>query len=361
MDLYILNKDRELIDIIDNAESVIWTNRYNTPGDFEIYIRVTHRVIESLAIGNFVTRVDDDMVGIIEKIELTTDVENGDYFTVTGRDAKSLLGRRVIWHQTILSGTVEDGIRKLINENVISPTKETRKISNFILGGKLNLTATISQQFTGDNLLDAISSICEAFNLGFKVTLENNNFVFKLYAGTDRTENQTAVPWIVFSSDFDNIANTTYSYDDTNYKNVALVAGEGEGLARKMQAVGDSSGLNRYEIFVDARDLSTNDGEISSADYTAQLIQRGNEGLAETAVVETFEGEIITNYTYTYKTDYFLGDLVTVKNEYGITGDVRIVEIIESEDAQGYKIVPTFDNWKVGSDVWQSSRGITTA
>ena len=349
MDLYIYDKSFNLIAVVDDAESVIWANRYNKPGDFEIYIRARSDLISTFSIGNYITRLDDDMVGIVEKMQLTTDIENGDYFTITGRDAKIILSRRVIWQQTILSGTVEDGIRQLITENIINPSKQTRKISNFVLGEKINLTETISQQFTGDNLLDAITSICESFGLGFKVTLDlqNKNFVFSLFQGVDRSINQTSVPRVVFSADFENISSTTYSYDDANYKNVALVAGEGEGTARKMQAVGDSSGLDRYELFVDARDLSTNDGEISSADYTNQLIQRGTEKLAETIVVESFEGELITNQQYTLKSDYFCGDIVTVKNEYGITGDTRITEIIESFGVDGYKIVPTFSAWKL--------------
>lgn len=353
MDLYVRNRSFELIGVIDYAESVIWTNRYNEAGDFEIYIRADNKVISVLAIGNYLTRPDNDMVGIIEKVELTTDSENGNYYTVTGRDAKSLLGRRVIWQQTILSGNAEDAIRQLITENLINPTKETRKIPNFILGDKANFTDTINRQFTGDNLLEAITSICESLNYGFKVVLEDGNFVFTLYKGTDRSNAQDTVPQVTFSPTFDNITNSTYSWDETSYKNVALVAGEGEGLARRMQAVGDSSGLDRYETFVDARDISSNDGEVSTEDYTAQLVQRGSESLAETVVVESFEGEVITNNQYILNQDFFLGDVVTVENEFGIRGDVRIVEIIESEDIEGYKIIPTFDNWKVVEDGYQ--------
>ena len=45
--------------------------------------------------------------------------------------------------------------------------------------------------------------------------------------------------------------------------------------------------------------------------------------------------------------DYFLGDVVVVNNEKGITSTPRIIEIIYSEDANGIKIVPTFSNWEV--------------
>lgn len=45
-----------------------------------------------------------------------------------------------------------------------------------------------------------------------------------------------------------------------NYRNVALVAGEGEGLDRKTIPVGAAEGMERYELYVDARDVSSNEG-----------------------------------------------------------------------------------------------------
>ncbi|MDT2284838.1 hypothetical protein P7H17_00070 [Paenibacillus larvae] len=40
-------------------------------------------------------------------------------------------------------------------------------------------------------------------------------------------------------------------------KNIAVVAGQGEGEDRKIVTVGTSTGLNRHEMFVDARDVGT--------------------------------------------------------------------------------------------------------
>lgn len=347
MDIYVLNKQLEIIDILDQAESIIWTDRYNSPGDFEIYIPANDRVIDVLQIDYYVMRRESDMVGIIKNISLTTDAENGNYYTVTGRDLKSILERRIIWTQTQLSGNAERAIRRLVTENIIAPSVDDRKISNFVLGDVVGLTETISQQFTGDNLLEAIQSICESLNYGFKVTLENKQFVFSLYKGVDRSENQNSVPRVTFSPEFDNLVSTDYNWDETNYKNVALVMGEGEGAARRRQTVGSASGLDRYELYVDSRDVSSNDGTVTEEDYQAQLNQQGVEALAETAIVETFDGEVISGMTYIYNQDFFLGDVVTAENEFGIRAAVRVTEVIESEDATGYKIIPTFNNWRL--------------
>lgn len=41
MDLYVLNKNLETTGVIDAYESLIWTPRYYTYGDFELYLPAT--------------------------------------------------------------------------------------------------------------------------------------------------------------------------------------------------------------------------------------------------------------------------------------------------------------------------------
>ena len=186
-----------------------------------------------------------------------TDPENGNSVTITGRSLESLLSRRIVWTQTLLDGSVQDCIKKLLDENVISPKDVNRKIPNFVFETSVEKAVTepkITAQFTGDNLYDVISEICRLTGLGFKVTLnDKKQFVFKLYAGADRTYAQTENPYVVFSPKFENIANSNYLESKKEYKNVALVAGEGEGAERKTTSVGEGSGLERRELFVDAR------------------------------------------------------------------------------------------------------------
>ena len=128
---------------------------------------------------------------------------------------------------------------------------------------------------------------------------------------------------------------------------MALIGGEGEGTARKYQSIGDSEGFDRYELFVDANDISSNDGEISLTDYNKLLIERGNEKITENTFVESYTGEVETTLTYVYKKDYDLGDIVETVNEYGMEATPRIIEIIESENENGLRVVPTFGTWEV--------------
>jgi hypothetical protein len=73
------------------------------------------------------------------------------------------------------------------------------------------------------------------------------------------------------------------------------------------------------------------------------LLERGYENLAEFGYVTSFEGTIEPNTTFAYKVDYDLGDLVTVENEYGISASVRISEVVEVWDDNGYSVEPKFE------------------
>ena len=345
IDLWIYSEDLVAQGIVDNYNSLIWANRFRQCGDFEIYVSISEEMIDLLQKGRWVVRPDDDMVGIIERVQTGTDEENGDYLIVTGRCLRLILDRRIIWEQTTISGTAENGMRKLVNEAIISPKIAARKYARLALAAAHGYTETVQAQYTGDNLLETIEALCAAKNYGFKITIENAQLVLDFYKGVDRSMSQFVNPRVIFSEDNDNLRATTYTLDDTDYKTVALVAGEGEGSARRCVTVGrstDQEGLHRRELYVDARDISSNDGEISAAEYEAQLAERGNTALSEAPIVESMEGTIEPMQMYTYKVDYFLGDIVTVVNKYGIAVDTQVLEVVETWDEDGYTCTPTF-------------------
>lgn len=345
MNFYLLDDELNYIQVIEIYTSMIWTTRYYTAGDFELYAPATPELLNTLQRNYYIVR-DDDLTQcmIIANFEVKTDVENGDYITITGKSLKSILGRRIIWTQTVLNGNVETMIRKLITDNAINPTIAARAISNLVLGDTIGLTGTIEAQYTGDNLADTLTAIGQTYGIGWDVLLdlENKQFKFVLLQGVNRTYAQNTVPRVIFSNEYENLLTTDYKYNSDNYKNVALVAGEGEGTARKTQTIGTASGLNRYELYVDARDVSSNEGEIGTSEYDNLLLERGAQKLAETVITESIEGEIEPNYTYQLNRDYFLGDLVEVINAYGVSMSPRIIEVIECNDTNGYTCVPTF-------------------
>lgn len=359
MDIYVLNRNFETLDVMDDYQSVIWSTRYFSIGDFEIYCPATEKNILLLKEDRYVVRDKDIFtdgsdtiyknVMVIERIRLTTSIEDGNYLTVTGRCLKSILSRRIVWQQTTLYGRLEVALRQIVNDNAINPAIGDRKINQLQLGALQGFTDTIDKQVTGDVVSTFIEEVCKTYEIGWDVYVKNDKMLFELYKGVDRSYNQNINPHVTFSNEFDNLLTSDYTYDKTNHKNVALVAGEGEGLNRKTAVVGNGTDLDRYELYVDSRNSSTNDGEISETEYKALLTEEGYENLSEpeNSLIENIEGQIEVSSNYILNKDYFLGDVVEVINEYGIETTPRIIEIIDSDDDTGSTVIPTFSSLEV--------------
>lgn len=342
----IADENLNRLGVLEEYSSLIWTSRYYTPGDFEICANVTPKSIEFLKIDNFVIRPDDENVGIIEDIVIQINADGQEMITAKGRFLSSILGRRIVAEQTNFVDTyVSDAIAGLINQNIIEPRNRTRRIPGFIMGSSETLGEQITMQVTGANLLDKVNELCQAYGLGHKIILTNNNkFQFELYHGTDRSYDQDVNPHVVFSDEYDNIISANYEKNQQKKVTSVLVAGEGEGTSRYTLWVGGvphGFGLKLYEAYKDARDLSSNNGEIPITEYDQMLAQRALEVLSN--FTTAFSSEVDFK-TIEYKKDVYLGDIVTVENKrWGISMNCRLVEVIESVDSTGaYTINPTF-------------------
>lgn len=363
----IRNASRQMVGIVDTAKSVIWRTEYYGTGDFEIYAPATPESLSLLSIGNYVTRYDDRNIGLIEKIEITFDPEAGRMIAASGRFAKSLLGRRIIYTMsgnsvsaTILRGNVEAAARSLVTSNAISCSFDTaRNIAELALGASAGTTEIIvdangnaaEKQVTYDNLLEYTDSLLEEYGLGAYCGLaDDSQLAYTVFKGADRSaENTDGNEPVIFSRDFDNLLSSAYEYDQTANKNAALIGGQGEGLERFCTVLSDSTstGAARRELFVDARNSSKtykdDSGEeqtMTDAEYSQQLISEGRQKIAESAIVEQFDGEIdLQNGSYEYGKDYALGDIVTVQDlEIGLYINVRLLEITEVQDDNGYQL-----------------------
>lgn len=339
----ITNKNFERLGTIDDYSSLIWTPRYYQCGDFELVLPIDSKYLELIERDFYVERDDDENVGIIEDIQISVNEDGKEQMIITGRFLPSILDRRIIAVQTQINGTVSDGIAKLINENVINPSIAARKIPNFTIRST-SFTEKLEAQYTGKDLLETIEGICKAYSIGFNVILtEDKEFEFYLYKGTDRSYNQDENPHVVFSDEYDNLISSDYTEISSGIVTDVLVAGEGEGLDRKTLWVSKDNltGLDRYEMYQDQRNASTNNGEITDEQYNAQLKEEGLENI--TQLTCSFEGTVYFD-NVEYKTDVNMGDVVTIENsKWGVFINARLLEMIESVDESGkYELVPTF-------------------
>lgn len=356
MNLYIWKYDGQNYQktiVIDYAESVIWVRRFNQAGEFEIYLPADAELLKLFTETEMlITRDDTDTSMIPERIELTTDPENGDYLIVSGCSSEGLLRRRIIPSMFSYRGTVEIFLRRLIGMNFIQPSSRRRGFHLIKLAEAHNYAETIEKQVTGKNLLETISDVCTLYQYGFCLTFDGEYFIFDIYKGTDRSLHQTENSYVLFSPEFENIGSTNYVLDRTSNFNSVTIAGEGEGRDRVIITSYDTStgtGLSLREKWLDARNISSkaDDEELTPEEYDAVLSQQAKEERENSKETREFSGEILNSDMYRFGKDYNLGDKISVVNEYGISGTAVVTEITEVEDAEGYRLIPTFSDWKV--------------
>lgn len=364
-DLYILNEKFETHAIVDTYKSLIWTERYYEAGDFELVVPASKQALDIFKDGYYiyfpgmtegVTTVHNQIC-IIEKREIAADVESGNLLTVSGRDVLAYLDRRIIWKQTNIKGKLVDGIRTLLNDNVIAPSDSNRKMPITWLNPASSVISgyTIDAQYLGENLYDTLVTLAKSYHVGLEMfpLLEDRKgtFDFMLYIGTDRSYNQTANPYVIFSPQFDNLINANWINGSADWKNTALVGGEeDDNKNRKYVAVADNgsyySGFNRREIFTDASSVSSKiegtDKTMSASEYNQKLTQAGKDDLADHQIDTSFEGKAETTRMFRYNVDFYMGDIVEVADAYGNETASRITEFVYSEDEGGTDSYPTF-------------------
>lgn len=269
----IRGSDTNVIGIVDTANSIIWRSVYFGVGDFEIHTKATPEAITLLKAGRYVTRPDKNDVGIIEKIHLPENIDEGATITASGRFVKSILDRRLIYNltgnsnkATILRGNVENAVREVVKNNAIAcEFDSTRNIALLALGTSANIPLNIidangnaaEKQVSYENLLTYTDGVLEEYDLSAKCILQDGKFLYIVYNGVDRSiDNHDGRIPVIFSKEFDNLTSSEYTYDESTEKNVALIGGEGEGVDRFYSLLAkEESDLQRREIFFDASSI----------------------------------------------------------------------------------------------------------
>lgn len=374
--------------VVDDFASLIWEQRYYGVGEFEIYAPASAQNLAALKGGRYVRIPEggDEEIGIIERVEVTADPEEGAMVAASGRMAKSILDRRIIyspvfdageggnayvWHAkpTTLSGKVDLAAALLVRDNAAQPRdydprlKGSRKLPVMTWvdaeDGVSHFSPTISvdtgegeqdaeKQVTYKGLLDYTDQLLEEYGLGAYLWLDRARMSLRYAVRQGRSRTRTSHPDaepVVFSQSLDNLLGTTYLYDETAKKTTALVGGEGEGTERKLAFAFEwISGMERREVFVDASSI-TSEGEegepsLGLEDYRKALEAQGQQAVGSSPAEETLEGTMdLTNASIRYREDFAVGDVVTLEDErLGLARDVRILAVTEVQDANGYQI-----------------------
>lgn len=350
MDIDVFTPEYQYLGIISTPTSIMYTEKFQSLGNFELHLPI-NQINTSLIKKDRVLLFDkvNQIAGIVGIIKKSKSTDSTDELVVTGNLCEEYLYRRICWGLYTKTGKASDIIKDMVTTQVISPEDPDRAIPDIILDpAKESVGPSVSFQSTGGVVGENIENLCSSNSLGFKMKFDatNKQMLFYVYKGTDRTIQQKIVPPCKFSSVYENILSLSYSLNSQDWRNVALVAGEGEGLERKMVSVGAGSGKYRKEVFVDARDLqSTNiDGmTISEDEYFEMLKQRGNSRLSELREAESFDCIVNSIGNIRYNKDYFLGDTVTISDaELNIQLNAVVTEAEHAYDSNGESLYITF-------------------
>ena len=233
--------------VIDKFESLIWVRRYDTPGDFELYMPADKDIF-ALIKANLgyliVTREDSQDVMYAEYVKLTENEESGDYILLKGRSIDCVMERRVIGYPTkILSMPTTGVITKLINENMISPVPHEgywldalkRTLAPFEIVTQVYDVEMIAAQFNGENLLAAVGELLKSKNYGLTTFLYDGTILLRIYSGQER-------PYVRFSPNNENLLSSEYECDIRGQCNTAFVYAEGDEEHVK------ANGTNPYTV-----------------------------------------------------------------------------------------------------------------
>lgn len=343
-------------EILNGFESKLWIERYNETGEFSLRAKTSTGMKTKLPIGSFISHIDTTEVMVVENHEISDGHSRNSDIIISGRGFESFFENRIVgsnqsfpvvgplsdfilapdytWIQAIdlVARHVLDGF--LINDDNAIPWMQL----TYTVPG---VGEAIQRLIKRGSLYSRLLELLAVDNLGIKVVrpgeweaTELLTIVF--HVGTDRTNE------IIFSHDAGEIETADYLWSIKKLKNAALVSG------RWIETVvlGPEVEINRRMMFIDASDIDNAYSEpptgIDLSNVVFALEQRGNQILASQNNVAITNVEISrNNLGAKYRTDFEVGDLITVIGDYNETASMRISEYVEIEDETGNSGYPT--------------------
>lgn len=336
---YFLNQNFEVIHKLTQYESLMWVDKYDEPGSFEIYAPPLDDIKGAAQVNNYFMSDKSKHLMIVEKLETTVSPTDGRRLIISGRSLESILDRRVLFMkcyfrdknstatpssaQTVGADNLEDAIRQLLEYLFIAPTHwdndsgqwvpaEDRKVSNFVFqysdapvplqdsrgeairdsnndpilvdpietNGISDIHLKDCEFDKGENALNIVNTIVKQAGLGYKITLNSDNqFVFRLIKGKNRCTDQYVNPAVVFSPKFNNLKSSKFTLDSgENFKNFVYTEGEVYKSQRPtIVETGEATGLLRREIYIN----SEVQHETESSNVTHEGITKQKKKLTE--------------------------------------------------------------------------------
>lgn len=357
MDVYILDDLYRREFVVDLYESLIWTERYDAYGDFQLTVHGTIENRSRFSVGqNIAVLESQNRVMTIETIEDSTNDEGRSVLVMKGRSLERIFINRLARNslddldttpQWIVEGTPIEIATNIVDDICVDGVLNAGDIipnlsidSIFPPDTIPPSTDEVSYAIDLVSLYEALQTLCRVYAMGFYLVRGNDDgeLYFDVYTGSDRTSLQTDLPAVIFSPDMDNLKNTSELTSIALYKNVAYVFSPvGHEVVYDLDVDSSIEGFGRNVLIVKASDIIDADPPTA----TAKMIQRGREELAKNPRFNAMDGEIAQTSQYVYGRDFNLGDLVEKRTNDGSAAIVRVTEQTFISDGEGFKSYPT--------------------
>lgn len=264
-------KNFEILRIEESFSSLVWTERYQSTGDFVLDIPLSKANIDVYRRGNYLTTDESKEWMMIESVEINEEQEDP-VLEIKGRSLALILERRINASRLLenyassiaYTGSLQTVVQSIIDSEMISPTMQEykwqhrdeegnikdgyggtgavsrwkqiytvnapyRKLSNISYQNLVTEAIDVDKTFTKlMTVYDILEIFAKAYVFGFRVRLDSSgNFVLQTYKGSDRTSAQKVLDPVIFNPVMDNISYVNYFEDQTDYRNVGLSYSDG--------------------------------------------------------------------------------------------------------------------------------------
>ena len=280
--------DSELrrISVIETFASLFWQTKYNSMGSFTLEMNIEYGEQIGIHVGDYIGISDDS-----NTIMVATSIEvNEKKAIIRGYTADYMLSTRVS-DVVVRKENAEEALRALV--------ASMNPIPHIGVGESVGIPDKFETQTSDQNLQEYCSKVASAVDMGYRLRKHGDMLLFECYKPTNPIGAK-------YSASLGNLTDEKYMEGRSNYANVAVVAGQGEGEERVTVTVGetDAQGLDRVEIYVDARHIQRDDDEPED-EYIERLSDYGLERLAECSMIQ--------NTQFTVDDDTLsLGDIVHI-------------------------------------------------
>lgn len=285
--------------------SCYWSEGYNTVENFSLELIATDDYKKKVRPDCYVGRNDRETLMVIKDV----DISSGKIVAI-GKQAARVLD------DVSFVGTINENSR--IDESIKIAYNNSNKYPRVVFADS-SIESRYRHQISNKSILGLCKIMCQSEDVGFRAVRGRSEVTIELYK-------KEANPNLVLSEKFGNLFVNSISISTENYKNYAIVLGEGEEENRKSVVVDLTNGEQRRDIIIDARDIVSEVGETEES-YLSRLYARGIEKLLERQTIFFCD---FTPHFGDFGKRYDLGDVVTVfLSDYNIKLQSRILRFTQ--------------------------------